>query len=317
MKFISFRERERTAAGLLLGEEVLDLAAAARLAEERADLSSVLAIIRGADAALATCERLQARARSLTAALLPAGQLHVLAPIPDPVRNIFCVGRNYLEHVQEAATLGRTQGRPEVPQFFTKATHTLIGPGMNVRLDRRITQRLDYEVELAVVIGRGGRDIPASQALEHVFGYSIANDVTARDLQRRHDQWFKGKSLDTTLPMGPCIVTRDEIGDPRSLELSLSVNGQERQRARVEQMIFDIPTLIESLSAGLTLEAGDIISTGTPAGVGYAMTPPQFLQDGDEMLARIERIGELRNRVVEARSPQVAPVAQLDRAHPS
>lgn len=300
MKFISFRLEDRIAAGLLLGGDVLDLAAAARAAGEQADLSSVLAIIRGADAALAACERLQGLARSLTAARLPIGQVQILAPIPDPVRNIFCVGRNYLEHVQEAAATALAQGtRPQVPQFFTKATHALIGPGADVRLDRKVTQRLDYEVELAVIIGRRGRDISADRALEHIFGYSIANDVTARDLQRRHDQWFKGKSLDTTLPMGPCIVTRDEIGDPRSLELSLSVNGQQRQRARVEQMIFDIPTLIESLSAGLTLEAGDIISTGTPAGVGYAMTPPQFLQDGDEIIARIERIGELRNRVVE------------------
>jgi 2-keto-4-pentenoate hydratase/2-oxohepta-3-ene-1,7-dioic acid hydratase in catechol pathway len=132
-----------------------------------------------------------------------------------------------------------------------------------------------------------------------VFGYTIANDVTARDLQRRHDQWFKGKSLDTTLPLGPCIVTRDAIGDPRTLELSMSINGQERQRARVEQMIFDIPTIIAQLSAGMTLEPGDIIATGTPSGVGFAMNPPQFLHDGDEMLAHIDRIGELRNRVVE------------------
>lgn len=300
MKFISFRLGNRTAAGLLLGAEVLDLTAAARLADERADLSSVLAIIRDADRTLPVCERLLTIARSLTAALLPLEQVHILAPIPQPARNIFCVGRNYLEHVQEAAATARAQGtRPEVPQFFTKATHALIGPGDDVLLNRKVTQRLDYEVELAVVIGRGGRDIGAGEALEHVFGYSIGNDVTARDLQRRHDQWFKGKSLDTTFPMGPCIVTREEIGDPRSLELSLSVNGQQRQRARVEQMIFDIPTLIESLSAGLTLEAGDIISTGTPAGVGYAMTPPQFLKGGDEIIARIDRIGELRNRVLE------------------
>ncbi len=300
MRFISFRHRGQIAAGLLLGEEILDLAAAARLVEERTDVSSVLAIIRGGDAALASCQRLEARARSLAAAVLPAAQVDLLAPIPQPARNVFCVGRNYLDHVKEVAAVGRVRGtQPEVPQFFTKATHALTGPGTDVRLDRRVTQQLDYEVELAVVIGRGGRDIPASIALEHVFGYTIANDVTARDLQRRHHQWFKGKSLDTTLPMGPCIVTRTEIGDPRSLELSLAVNGHERQRAHVEQMIFDIPTLIESLSAGLTLEAGDIICTGTPSGVGFAMTPPVFLQNGDEMVARIDRIGELRNRVTE------------------
>ena len=150
-----------------------------------------------------------------------------------------------------------------------------------------------------MVIGRSGRDIAPSATFEHIFGYTIANDVTARDLQRRHEQWFKGKSLDTTLPLGPWIIDRDEVGDPTTLELSLSVNGQERQRARVAQMIFDIPAIIASLSAGMTLDAGDIIATGTPSGVGFAMNPPQYLRGGDEIIARIDRIGELRNRVME------------------
>jgi len=300
MKFVSFRHRDQILAGLMLGDGVLNLAAAATLAGEAADLTSMLAVIRGGEAALAACQRLEARAGGLGAAVLPASQVHRLAPIPALVRNVFCVGRNYVDHVKEgAAAMGADAVLPEVPQFFTKATHTLVGPGAEVRLDRAVTQRLDYEVELAVIIGRGGRDIAAGDAFGHIFGYSIANDVTARDLQRRHGQWFKGKSLDTTFPLGPCIVSREEIEDPRSLELSLSVNGQERQRARVEQMIFDIPTLIASLSSGLTLEPGDVIATGTPSGVGFAMTPPHYLHDGDEMVARIERIGELRNRVVE------------------
>jgi 2-keto-4-pentenoate hydratase/2-oxohepta-3-ene-1,7-dioic acid hydratase in catechol pathway len=300
MRFISFRHKDQIAAGLVLPEGVLDLATAGKAAGETADLSSVLAIIRGDAPALAACKRLAARSASSGDALLPAGQVQKLAPIPQPVRNVFCVGRNYVDHVKEgAAAMQADLKLPVAPQFFTKATLTVIGPGADVRLDRKLTQKLDYEVELAVVIGRGGRDIAASVAFEHVFGYSIANDVTARDLQRRHDQWFKGKSLDTTLPLGPCIVSSDEISDPKALELSLSVNGQERQRARVEQMIFDIPTIIATLSAGLTLLPGDIIATGTPSGVGFAMTPPQYLHDGDEMLARIDRIGELRNRVVE------------------
>jgi len=300
MRFISFQHQDQAAAGLVRGDGVLHLSAAARLADEPLDLSSMLAVIRGGEAALAACRRLDAMAAELGAALLPPAQLHKLAPIPQPVRNIFCVGRNYVDHVKEsAAALSAGAKLPEVPQFFTKATHAVIGPGAEVRLDRAITQALDYEVELAVIIGRTGRDIPAAAAFEHVFGYTIANDVTARDLQRRHGQWFKGKSLDTTLPLGPCIVSREEIDDPRLLELSLSVNGQERQRARVEQMIFDIPTIIAALSAGLTLQAGDIIATGTPSGVGFAMTPPQFLHDGDEITASIDRIGELRNRVVE------------------
>ena len=260
----------------------------------------MLAIIRGGEPALAACGRLEAREGESGDSLIPLAQVQKLAPIPDPVRNIFCVGRNYVDHVKEGATAMKSDVKlPEAPQFFTKATHAVIGPGAEVRLDTRITRRLDYEVELAVVIGRGGRDIPVSSAYEFVFGYTIANDVTARDLQRRHDQWFKGKSLDTTLPLGPGIVTRDAIGDPKMLELSMTINGQERQRARVDQMIFDIPTIIAQLSAGMTLEPGDIIATGTPSGVGFAMNPPQYLHDGDEMLAAIDRIGELRNRVVE------------------
>src|SRR6185437_3972250 len=304
MKLISFRQGDRVGAGVVLADEVLDLAAAAGLTGERTDLSSMLAIVRGGPAALTACRRLEQQAREqrqrLSAALLPAASLRLLAPIPTPVRNIFCVGRNFLEHVREGASAHNAAVKaPEVPQFFTKATHALVGPGGDVRLDPKVTQKLDYEVELAVVIGVGGRDIPASSAFEHIFGYTIANDVTARDLQRRHDQWFKGKSLDTTLPLGPCIVPSADIGDPRSLELSMSVNGEERQRARVEQMIFDIPQLIAALSAGLTLEPGDILSTGTPSGVGFAMTPPCYLRGGDEMVARIDRIGELRNRIVE------------------
>jgi 2-keto-4-pentenoate hydratase/2-oxohepta-3-ene-1,7-dioic acid hydratase in catechol pathway len=298
MKFASFRYRGRTAAGVVLTAGLLDLGLAAQRRGESIDLSSMLAIIRGGEAAHAACERLVARAALDPGDLMPLDEVQLLAPIDPLVRNAFCVGRNYLDHVKEGfAAQSQDLKLPQAPQFFTKATHALIGPGVEVRLDPSVTRRLDYEVELAVVIGRGGRDIAAQDAYAHVFGYTIANDVTARDLQRRHDQWFKGKSLDTTLPLGPWIVDVPEIGDPASLELSLAVNGQERQRARVAQMIFDIPTIIASLSAGLTLVPGDVIATGTPSGVGYAMNPPQYLADGDEMMARIDRIGELRNRV--------------------
>lgn len=300
MKFVSFRHEGQVVAGLWLDTQVLDLATAARLAGESADLSSMLAIIRGGDAALAAVQRLAAAAAGWTAALRPAASVQLLAPIPQLPRNAFCVGRNYVDHVKEGYAANAAPVKlPEVPQFFTKATGALNAPGGDIRLDRNLTQKLDYEVELALVIGRGGRDIPAARAYEHVFGYTVANDVTARDLQRRHDQWFKGKSLDTTLPLGPWIVERTQIGDPADLQLYLSVNGQERQRARVAQMIFDIPTLIASLSAGLTLEPGDIIATGTPSGVGFAMQPPQYLRAGDQVVAGIDRIGELHNRVVE------------------
>lgn len=300
MKLISFALDGQTRAGLWLGEQVLDLPAAAALAGENVDLSSVLAIARGGIGQWQTLRRIEKNRAAFGSALLPAPEVQLLAPIPVPGRNPFCVGRNYLDHVKEGyAKRGSDLKLPEVPQFFTKATHAVNAPGAAVRLDSQVTKLLDYEVELAVIIGRGGRDIARDQAYDHVFGYTIANDVTARDLQRRHDQWFKGKSLDTTLPMGPWIIDPEEIGDPRTLELSLSVNGQERQRAKVEQMIFDIPAIIASLSAGLTLEAGDIICTGTPAGVGFAMEPTQRLRGGDVVVARIDRIGELESPIVE------------------
>lgn len=300
MKLVSYAREGRVLTGLWLDGRILDLATAGRHINEAADLSSMLAIVRGGDGTLAALQRLVLRSGEFAATWFDARQVQLLAPIPAPLRNVFCVGRNYLDHVQEGyAKAGKQAKVPDAPQFFTKATHAVNGPHEDVRLDPRVTRLLDYEVELAIIVGRGGRDIAPEQAFDHVFGYTVANDVTARDLQRRHEQWFKGKSLDTTCPLGPCIVDRAEIGDPRSLELSLTVNGELRQRARVGQMIFDIPTIMASLSAGLTLEAGDIIATGTPSGVGFAMTPTQALKGGDVVVASIDRIGELRNRIVE------------------
>ena len=166
-----------------------------------------------------------------------------------------------------------------------------------VEVDARISGRLDYEVELAIVIGRGGKNIPESEALDHIFGYTIINDVSARDLQQRHGQWFKGKALDSTCPVGPWIVTADAVGDPQNLSISLQINGEERQRASTSQMIFSIARIVSELSQGLTLEPGDVIATGTPSGVGFAMEPPRYLEDGDVMTCRIEGVGELSNRV--------------------
>ena len=299
MKFVCFKQSDRMAMGLMVANQVLDLAAAAKLSGDQSDYSSMLAIIRGGDPTLRAARQLAANSGKLSAASHPLAGLQLLAPIGQLQRNAFCVGRNYVDHVKEGAVAAGVDLKlPTVPQFFSKATHTLNAPNGDVRLDEKLTRNFDYEVELAVIIGRGGRDISAEQAMSHVFGYSVANDFTARDLQRRHEQWFKGKSLDTTLPLGPCIVDAEEIGDPTTLELSLTVNGEERQRAHVSQMIFNIPTIISSLSAGLTLEAGDVIATGTPSGVGYAMTPPRPLKAGDLVVTRVDRIGELRNRIV-------------------
>jgi len=282
MKFITFARDGEARPGAWLGDgRILDLSDVA---------PSLVEFIEAGAEARAEAQRMADKG----VPVISAGGVQLLAPIPRPRKNVFCVGRNYVEHVAEGArALGTDTSLPEVPQFFTKAPTTVNAPGAPVRLDPGLTKLLDYEVELAVVIGTAGRDIPAERAYDHVFGYTIANDVTARDLQRRHGQWFKGKTLDTTLPLGPWIVDAEEIGDPTTLELSLTVNGEERQRATASMMIFDIPAIIASLSAGLTLEPGDIIATGTPSGVGFAMTPPQGLKDGDLVVATIDRIGEL------------------------
>ena len=286
MKFITFARDGREQPGVWLGEgHVADLSSA---------FGSILELIdAGAEGLKAARELAADEGVHLSAAV------QLLAPIPRTRKNVFCVGRNYVDHVKEGARFpGAAEVKlPEVPQFFTKAPTAINAPGAPVRLDDKLTRLLDYEVELAVVIGKAGRDIPRERAYEHVFGYTIANDVTARDLQRRHDQWFKGKSLDTSLPLGPWIVDAEEIGDPTTLELSLTVNGEARQRATASMMIFDIPAIIASLSAGMTLEPGDVIATGTPSGVGYAMTPPQGLKDGDVVVARIDRIGELESPI--------------------
>jgi 2-keto-4-pentenoate hydratase/2-oxohepta-3-ene-1,7-dioic acid hydratase in catechol pathway len=225
--------------------------------------------------------------------------VHWHAPLPRPLKNVFCVGRNFVSHAEEGARArGEELKLPERPMFFTKAPTTVIGPFDDVPWDRRATQQVDWEAELGVVIGAGGTNIRRDRALAHVFGYTVINDVTARDLQRSHGQFFKGKSLDGFCPTGPVVVTADEFGDPQQKELSLRLNGVEKQRGSTRNMIFPVDALIESLSSGLTLEPGDIIATGTPEGVGFARTPPEFLQHGDVMETEVEGIGVLRNRIV-------------------
>jgi 2-keto-4-pentenoate hydratase/2-oxohepta-3-ene-1,7-dioic acid hydratase in catechol pathway len=220
------------------------------------------------------------------------------APIPRPQKNIFCLGLNYASHVQETSKPGRMPKIPDVPVFFTKAPTTVNGPHDPIRWDRSATEQVDYEVELAVIVGVTGRNISAGAARSHVFGYTVLNDVSARDLQFRHGQWFKGKSLDGFCPMGPVVVTAEEFGDPEKKRLSLRVNGVMKQNASTADMIFGVDAILESLSRGMTLEAGDIIATGTPDGVGLGRTPPEYLQDGDVIEAEIEGIGTLRNQLV-------------------
>jgi 2-keto-4-pentenoate hydratase/2-oxohepta-3-ene-1,7-dioic acid hydratase in catechol pathway len=234
--------------------------------------------------------------------LLPLPATGWLPPILYPPKNIFCIGRNYLEHLKDSS---RAEGKkiepPKFPIWFTKAANALVGHGGAIEHDPAFTQQLDYEGELAVIIGRNCRRVPPQRALDCVFGYTVLNDVSARDVQLRHQQWFRGKSADSYAPCGPWIATADEIGDPQTLQLRTLVNGEQRQRDTTANMIFDIRAQIADLSAGITLEPGDIIATGTPMGVGAGMEPPRYLKDGDEVTVEIDRIGRLANRVAPPR----------------
>lgn len=221
------------------------------------------------------------------------------APLPRVPKNIFCLGLNYLAHARESARArGRELTLPTVPVIFTKAPTTVTGPFDDVRIDPAVTQQVDWEVELGVVLGRTGKNVPRATALDHVFGYTVINDLSARDLQQQHMQWFKGKSLDGFCPMGPVVVTADEFGDPQAKRLQLRVNGATKQDSNTGDMIFPVDAIIEWLSKGLTLEAGDVIATGTPEGIGLARTPPEFLTDGDVVETEVEGIGTIRNRIV-------------------
>lgn len=256
---------------------------------------SLLALIQAGPEALAAARKLVEAAG--TSGGYPLHAVSLRPPIPNPLRNVFCVGRNYRLHIEEGARArGAAVDYPVVPEFFTKATHTVCGPGDEVRLPG-ITQKLDYEVELAFVIGKRGRDIKAQDAAAHTLGYMVLNDVTARDLQRGHGQWFKGKSLDTTCPVGPWLVTSDEFDAGADHRIWLSVNGEMRQDSLTTDMVFDCAAILEHLSAGLTVEPGDIITTGTPSGVGLGMEPQVWLRDGDVMEAGIDGIGSITNTI--------------------
>jgi 2-keto-4-pentenoate hydratase/2-oxohepta-3-ene-1,7-dioic acid hydratase in catechol pathway len=234
---------------------------------------------------------------------LPLSAVRLDAPFPRPRRNIFCVGKNYREHAKEFAASGFDssiakpgEAVPEVPIIFSKVPDCVIAPGVAIRIPTGVSDTIDYEAELAVVIGRGGRGIRAARAMEHVWGYTVVNDVSARDWQHRHKQWLMGKSFDTFCPMGPCAVDANEF-DARDTRVRCWVNGELRQDARTTDLIFDIPALIETISAGITLMPGDLIATGTPAGVGIGFDPPRYLQRGDKVKVEVDGIGVLENPV--------------------
>jgi 2,4-didehydro-3-deoxy-L-rhamnonate hydrolase len=250
-------------------------------------------------------DRALGEARSIAANAVPVAaiaEVELRAPIPHPRRNVFCMGWNYPTHFEEGqGKRGDQQEKlPEYPTFFDKPTTTVIGPRDDIPFDPAFSEKIDYEAELAIVIGRAGRSIPAAEAMDHIFGYTLANDVTARDVQRRHGgQWLKGKGMDGSCPMGPSILTSDEIPDPQDLPLLCHVNGVHKQNSNTRFMVFPIATLIEELSLAMSLLPGDILLTGTPEGVGYARNPPEYLSPGDEVTVTIPAIGSISNRVVE------------------
>lgn len=222
-------------------------------------------------------------------------KIRLLAPIPKPPRNIFCLGKNYAEHAAEIKNVPGLSGAPSAPIYFSKLSSSVIGPDMPILSHANMTKQVDYEAELAVIIGKKGADIPKENVEDYIFGYTIANDITARDLQRKHSQWYKGKSLDTFCPMGPAIIHKNAMPLPLDLGIRCFVNGELRQESNTSKMIFDIPYIVNNLSQGVTLYPGDIILTGTPAGVGVAQDPPVFLKHGDVVKAEIDGIGTLSN----------------------
>lgn len=289
MRLINIRRGASERLGLVEGDQI------ALLPPEAGDLVAFIGLEEAARSALVA---------SATGAgeRIPLAEAEIAAPIRRFRRDVLCTGWNYWTHFEESK--GKREGqdveRPKAPTFFTKAPDVVIGPNDDIAFDGRISAKWDYEAEIAIIIGKGGRSIPKARAKEHIFGFCLANDVSQRDLQRRHGaQWLKGKSIDGTMPLGPVVVTPDEIDLPTT-RLQCLLNGEIMQDAVAAQMAFPVEELIAELSFGMTLHPGDVLLTGTPAGIGNAREPPIFLKAGDEVIVRAAGLGELRNRLVQA-----------------
>lgn len=288
MRFISFTVEQEERFGVWYEEEsiVVDLYSYYR--DKGVELPSLLSFIQEEDINIA-------EVRGVSEAYhLPMQDVDLQAPIPRPLKNIFCVGKNYRDHAIE---MGSEKDIPEHPMIFTKAPTAVSAPEEVLSFSKDVSEALDYEGELAVVIGKRGKRISREQAMNYVFGYTIINDITARDLQKKHGQFFLGKSLDGSCPMGPAILHASKVSKPNDFNLVTLVNGEVRQNGHTSDLIFDIPALIHVLSMGMTLEPGDIIATGTPSGVGKGFKPPKYLLNGDNVEVRIEGIGALRNEI--------------------
>ncbi len=288
MRVASYRAGKETSWGVVVGDRVSDAS------QLNGSPDSVRELLESADVSRWLDALAGPAARTFSLA-----DVHLQAPL-QPRQDLIALGLNYKTHVAETTGATKQAAPPKQPILFGKAATSVIGPDADIVIDPRVTTQVDWEVELAVVIGRPGRDIPPDRALHHIFGYTVANDVSARDLQFLDGgQWYRGKSLDTFCPLGPWIVTTDEVFDARGLRLALRVNGVTKQDASTDDLIFAIPEIIASASSGRTLYPGDVILTGTPGGVGFTRTPPEFLRGGDVVEAEIERIGVVRSRVRE------------------
>jgi 2-keto-4-pentenoate hydratase/2-oxohepta-3-ene-1,7-dioic acid hydratase in catechol pathway len=295
MKFITFRHDGVAHVGAVMADEktVVDLT-------EAGVATSMLDLIERFD----SLREKIGGVLSLSGTTRPVDRIEILAPIPVPRRNIFCVGKNYYDHAAEFGSSGFDSGSvggneiPEYPIFFTKPPSSVIGPGVGIESALDPYNSVDYEAELAVVIGRAGRVGDADDSMSFVFGYTILNDVTSRELQKRHKQWVLGKGIDTFGPMGPAIVTADAIADVTALTIQLWVNDERRQSASIGDLIFDIPTLIRAIGRSITFEPGDIIATGTPVGVGIGFKPPRYLKPGDRIRIEVPSLGTLENPVL-------------------
>ena len=297
MKFATFSlpHESTTRLGAVVGDRVLDVAASVAVGAAPATLLELIQA--GPTEWKRVANALRGAQGENFGHSLHDIRLH--APIPCPRKNVICLGLNYMSHAKEtAAARGHEAKILEVPVFFTKAPTSVNGPFDPIPWDRSATEQVDWEVELGVIVGIGGKNLARDRSLAHVFGYTAINDVSARDLQTKHLQWFKGKSLGGFCPMGPFVVTADEFGDPQKKRVSLRVNGIVKQDATTAGMIFPVNVILEFLSRGMSLEPGDIIATGTPEGVGLGRTPPEYLRDGDIVETQVEGIGTMRNKIV-------------------
>lgn len=294
MKFLTL---ENGQLGALVDDTVVDLVTASNILNIPSP-QTLLELVEAGDHGTQLVEDLTQKAMANQTACHPLSKTKIIAPFPHPKRNIFCLGKNYLDHAKEM--LGRVDKNEKLPTqmiIFTKSTTTVIGPGDIIPSYSNLTSKLDYEAELAIIIGKKGINIAPENAWDYVFGYTALNDISARDLQSDHRQWFRGKSLDGFAPMGPVVVHRSIMPSPENIEICSWVNGEKRQQAKFSQVIFDVPAIISTLSGGATLLPGDIIATGTPAGVGMGFDPPRFLTDGDVVIVEVTGVGQLINQV--------------------